>query len=78
MRCRLLYMRPLERQTLGVFLYQVFEVEKIQVYTNGWKYPRESKQIHCINPKTKRKIMFYWYEVELLPEDISLANKINH
>lgn len=66
MKCRLLYMSSELRRTLGIFLWQVFDVVKIQVYTIGRKYPSESKHIHCVNQKTGRKIMFYWYEVEII------------
>lgn len=64
MRARLLYMKPEVRRQLGVYLWQVFEIIEVKIYENGWKYPRQSKQVICKNGT--RQTMFYWYEVELI------------
>ena len=65
MRARLLYMMPEVRKVLGIYLYQIFDAKEIKIFENGWKYPRQTKQIYC-NKKDGKHIMFYWYEVELL------------
>jgi hypothetical protein len=65
MRARLLYMNSELRKQLGVYLWQVFKIDEVKIYTIGRKYPAESKRVYCIRPNGK-KIMFYWYEVEIL------------
>lgn len=60
-----MYMTPEMRKWLGLFLWEVFEVVEIHIYTTGRKYPRETKWIYCIR-KDGNPIRFLWYEVELI------------
>lgn len=69
MIARLLYMKPDVRRVLGISLWQMFDVIEVKVFENGWKYPRQTKQVICKKPDGK-KIMFYWYEVELLEKKL--------
>ncbi len=64
MRARLLYMKPEIRNSIGVSLWQIFPVLEIKTFQNGYKYPRQSKQVFVNN--NGKRLMFYWYEVELL------------
>lgn len=64
MRARLVCMNPELRKQLKVYLWQIFEVIDVKVYSIGRKYPSETKQVFCKNGT--RKTMFYWYEVELI------------
>lgn len=55
------------RQSLGLYLWQIFKVKKIEIHTTGRKYPTETKWIYCENHKSPTKeTRFLWYEVELL------------
>jgi hypothetical protein len=65
MRARIVNMDKNIRQSLGLFLWQIFEVENIKIVQHGRKYPRETKWINCLRGNW-RPIRFLWYEVEIL------------
>lgn len=53
------------RTSLGLYLWQVFEVKSIIIEQTGRKYPRETKWINCVL-KNGKHVRFLWYEVEIL------------
>jgi hypothetical protein len=53
------------RQSLGLYLWQIFEVKNIEIVQQGRKYPRETKWVNC-RMKNGKPVRFLWYEVELL------------
>jgi hypothetical protein len=53
------------RASLGLYLWQVFEVKSVTIGQIGRKYPRETKWINCLSGNG-RPIRFLWYEVEIL------------
>lgn len=55
------------RIDLGLYLWEVFQVDTIEITYSGSKYRRETKWV-CCTRKNGRKIRFLWYEVELLPQ----------
>ena len=65
MRARLVHMDKNIRQSLGLHLWQVFEVKNIEIRQKGRKYPRETKWVNCLMKRGK-PVRFLWYEVELL------------
>lgn len=65
MRCRIVNMKNEYRESLGVYLWQCFDVIEIRIERSGWKYPRETKWVYCVPDGTPCR-RFLWYEVELL------------
>jgi hypothetical protein len=53
------------RQSLGLYLWQIFEVKNIEIVQQGREYPRETKWVNCLM-KNGKPVRFLWYEVELL------------
>lgn len=66
MRARLMNMAKDMKRLLGIYSFQFFNVVDIVIVQQGWKYPRETKWVNCINTKTKKPIRFLWYEVEII------------
>ncbi len=65
MRARLMYMSKEMRKDLGLHLWQIFEVVKIQIEAGGYKYKREAKWIYC-RQRNGKNVRFLWYEVEII------------
>lgn len=65
MRCRLMYMTKEMRKTLGLYLWEIFEVKSITIETTRHKYARETKWVNCYRNNGKN-VRFLWYEVEII------------